>query len=142
VRFGDPECQPLLMRLDSDLLEVMQACVSGRLRDIRLKFKPEAALGVVLAADGYPGDCARGMRVAGIDEAEACPDAPGAVKVFVAGAGREDGALLARGGRVLCVTALGRDLAGARQRAYQGIERVRMDKGRYRRDIGAKGLNR
>ncbi|MDR2727306.1 MAG: phosphoribosylamine--glycine ligase, partial [Deltaproteobacteria bacterium] len=141
VRFGDPECQPLLMRLDSDLLDVMRACTGGRLHEIGLKFKPDAAIGVVLAAEGYPGVYAQGMPITGIDAAErADPDAPGAIKVFVAGAQQVGGVLVAGGGRIACVTALGRDLASARQRAYRAMELVRMDKGRYRRDIGAKGL--
>ena len=138
VRFGDPECQPLLMRLDSDLLEVMQACAEGRLHEIRLRIRPEAALGVVLVAEGYPGPYARGMEISGLDEAEKT----GPVKVFVAGAKADGGALKAGGGRVLCVTALGDTLAQARDRAYQGMRAVRMEQGRFRSDIGAKGLAR
>jgi phosphoribosylamine--glycine ligase len=146
VRFGDPECQPLLMRLDNDLLEIMQACTWGRLDAISLKIKPEAALGVVLAAEGYPGTYPKGMRITGVNEAERTdpngPDGAGAVKVFVAGAKQENGALVAGGGRILCVTALGRDLADAQRRAYKAIELIHMEKGRYRHDIGAKGLQR
>ena len=138
VRFGDPECQPLLMRLDSDLLEVMQACAEGRLHEIRLRIRPEAALGVVLVAEGYPGPYAKGMEICGLDVAEQT----GPVKVFVAGAKNEDGALRAGGGRVLCVTALGDDLAQARDRAYRAMQDVRMEQGRFRSDIGAKGLAR
>ncbi len=138
VRFGDPECQPLLMRLDNDLLDVLQACAAGRLHEIRLRIRPEAALGVVLAAEGYPGSYARGMEITGLDAAERS----GPVKVFVAGAKDEDGVLRSSGGRVLCVTALGDDLAQAQQRAYAAMRAVRMDQGRYRSDIGAKGLNR
>lgn len=138
VRFGDPECQPLLMRLESDLADLMLAGARGELASRRLVLRPEAALGVVVAADGYPGDYPRGMVIEGLDEAEAVPG----VRVFQAGTRREGRRLLASGGRVLCVTALGADLAAARDRAYQGVERVRMDKSRFRRDIGVKGLRR
>jgi len=140
VRFGDPECQPLLMRLDGDLLVIMQAAAEGRLHEASLRIRPEAALGIVLAADGYPGTYEKGMDISGLDEAEST--APGLCKVFVAGARHDGSALRASGGRVLCVTALGGDLAEARNRAYTAIQKVRMDKGRYRRDIGAKGLKR
>jgi phosphoribosylamine--glycine ligase len=137
VRFGDPECQPLLMRLENDLLAVMRACVAGRLGDVRLHIRPEAALGVVLAAAGYPGEHAGGMKISGLEAAEA--QMPG--KVFVAGARVENGDLLATGGRVLCVATLGGDLAEARQRAYKGLGLIRMDQGHYRHDIGIRGLN-
>lgn len=138
VRFGDPECQPLLMRLESDLLEVMTACARGNLEGVRLAVRPEAALGVVVAAEGYPGAYARGLPIAGLEEAESLAG----VKVFQAGTRLENGQLVSSGGRVLCVTALGADLAGARDRAYAAVERVRMPQSRHRTDIGAKGLRR
>lgn len=138
VRFGDPECQPLLMRLKSDLADLMLAGTRGELASRRLELRPEAALGVVIAADGYPGDYPEGMAIEGLDDAESVPE----VRVFQAGTRREGDRLLAAGGRVLCVTALGADLAEARDRAYQGVARVRMDTSRFRHDIGGKGLKR
>lgn len=138
VRFGDPECQPLLMRLDSRLLDVMLACARDRLDGVRLAVRPEAALGVVMAAEGYPGAYARGLPVAGLEEAERLPG----VKVFQAGTRREDGRLVSSGGRILCVTALGAGLAAARDQAYAAVSRLRIPHSRCRGDIGAKGLRR
>jgi phosphoribosylamine--glycine ligase len=142
VRFGDPECQPLLMRLDGDLLEIMLACIEGRLPEVRVKARPEAALGVVMAAEGYPRSYPKGMEITGIADAEAEPD----VKVFQAGTragtGDQEGKTLTSGGRVLCVTALGEDLAEAKKRAYEAVAKVRFDKCYFRRDIGDKGLKR
>ncbi|GFM36834.1 phosphoribosylamine--glycine ligase [Desulfovibrio psychrotolerans] len=136
VRFGDPECQPLLMRLHSDLAEVMMACVQGRLAETPLEAKPETTLGVVVAAEGYPGSYPRGMEISGFEEAETVPG----VKVFQAGTVLDNGVTRANGGRVLCVTALGATLAEAQKRAYEGVAKIRMDKAYYRRDIGFKGL--
>lgn len=138
VRFGDPECQPLLMRLDSDLVDVMLACLDRRLHEVQLKVNPASALGVVIAAAGYPAAYSRGMRIEGLPEADAVPQA----KVFQAGTRREGEATLADGGRVLCATGLGADLAAAQSTAYAAASKVRMPQSRYRRDIGAKGLKR
>ena len=138
VRFGDPECQPLLMRLESDLPALMLAGTRGGLGEMSLQLRPEAALGVVIAADGYPGEYARGMAITGISEAEA----RGGVQVFQAGTRQEGDTLLSSGGRVLCVTALGKDLADARARAYRAVDCVHMEGSRFRRDIGVKGLKR
>lgn len=138
VRFGDPECQPLLMRLDSDLAEIMLACVQGRLKKTEVRRKEETALCVVMAAKGYPGSYPKGMEITGIAEAEAIPG----VKVFQAGTKLVDGRALTSGGRVLGVTALGADLAQAQKTAYQAVKRIRFDDCYYRRDIGAKGLKR
>ena len=138
VRFGDPECQPLLMRLESDLAELMLAGARGDLASRRLDIRPEAALGVVMVAEGYPGSYAKGMSIEGLEEAESLDG----VRVFQAGTRRDGDSLLAAGGRVLCVSALGANLAQARDRAYAGVARVRMDKSRFRRDIGVKGLKR
>lgn len=140
VRFGDPECQPLLMRLQGDLMDVMQACVEGRLNCVDLEFRPEHAICVVLAARGYPGAYPKGMPISGLDAAEAV--APGLVKVFQAGTADQDGQLVSSGGRVLGVTALGRDLAEAQKRAYEAVGHIRMADSFFRRDIGAKGLSR
>lgn len=138
VRFGDPECQPLLMRMQGDLLQVMLACAQGRLHEASLSFTDETALCVVVAAKGYPGAYPKGMNIAGIDRAEAVR--PGKIKVFHAGTRRVGENVHSSGGRVLGVTALGADLADAQKAAYEALERVRMEDGHFRRDIGSKGL--
>lgn len=138
VRFGDPECQPLLMRLDGDLLEVMRACVRGELDDIGLSHKPLSALCIVVTAEGYPGAYEKGMKIEGIDEAEALY--PDTVKVFQAGTRPQGEDIFADGGRILGVTALGETLAEARTAAYEAARTIRMEKSRYRSDIGDKAL--
>ena len=138
VRFGDPECQPQLMRLESDLVELMHCCINGTLAETRLAVRPEAAVGVVIAAKGYPGEYARGMAIEGLAEADALPGC----KVFQAGTTYADGAVRANGGRILCVTALGDQLAAAKARAYEAVACVHMDKGHHRTDIADKGLKR
>ena len=138
VRFGDPECEPLLMRLESDLLEIMDACIDGRLDEVKLSIRPESALGVVIAAEGYPGSYPKGMEIKGIDAVDALPD----TKVFQAGTKREGSRTLSSGGRVLCVTALGKGLAEAQKRAYEAVAKIEMEKSQHRSDIGAKGLRR
>ena len=137
VRFGDPECQPLLMRLDSDLVDVIETCLAGELKKLRLRISAKAALGVVIVAEGYPGSYAKGMPIDGLAEAEA----QGA-KVFHAGTTLRDGKPVASGGRVLCVTALGETLATAGADAYAAVAKVRMPQSRFRKDIGQKGLRR
>jgi phosphoribosylamine--glycine ligase len=138
VRFGDPECQPLLMRLDGDLVEIMLACIEGRLPEVEVKARPEAALGVVLAAGGYPASYPKGMEISGIAEAEALSG----VKVFQAGTAVDNGGVVTSGGRVLCVTALGQGLAQAKKRAYEAVALVHFENSFHRRDIGDKGLKR
>ena len=137
-RFGDPECQPLLMRLDGDLLEVMLACAEGRLEGVNLAHKPETAICVVMAAAGYPGEYPKGMAISGLAEAEAV--APGRVKVFQAGTKDTGKETVSNGGRVLGVTALGADLAEAQEAAYAALARIHMENSHFRRDIGNKGL--
>ncbi len=138
VRFGDPECQPLLMRLETDLLEIMFACIDGTLDQIDVKSSPQTACGVVIAAEGYPTDYPKGMKITGLNDA----DAMDGVKVFQAGTKVEDSKIVTSGGRVLCVTALGDDLAAAQKKAYEAVTKVHFDKSYYRRDIADKGLNR
>ncbi len=138
VRFGDPECQPLLMRLENDLIDIMNVCIDGRLGEVKLSIRPESALGVVVAAAGYPGSYPKGMLIEGLEKADALPD----TKVFQAGTRREAGKTFSSGGRVLCVTALGPSLAEAQKHAYEAVALVRMDKSQHRTDIGAKGLRR
>ncbi len=138
VRFGDPECQPLLMRLEGDLLDVMRACARGTLDTISLSHKADTGVCVVIAAEGYPGKYETGMPIAGLDAAENV--APGKIKIFHAGTSMTDGKLTSTGGRVLGVTALGKTLRDARKLAYEAAALVRMDKSRYRKDIGNKAL--
>jgi phosphoribosylamine--glycine ligase len=139
VRFGDPECQPLLLRLEDDPLALMLACAEGRLHNIHLRFSSQSALCVVLAAAGYPGDYPMGMPITGIEDAEAL--FPAQLKVFQAGTAFAGDTLVAAGGRVLGVTALGDVLAEAQTRAYAALEKIHMDNGHFRRDIGHRGLN-
>ena len=138
VRFGDPECQPLLTRLDSDLAEIMLACVNGTLDKAEVNWKSETSICVVLAAEGYPKSYPKGMEITGLADA----DALDGVTVFQAGTKAVDGKILTSGGRVLGVTALGPDLAAAKKRAYEGVEKIHFDKCYFRRDIGDKGLKR
>ncbi|MDL2216797.1 phosphoribosylamine--glycine ligase, partial [Desulfovibrio sp. OttesenSCG-928-M14] len=138
VRFGDPECQPILMRLQDDLLEVMLACARGRLHEAHMSYTDETALCVVIASKGYPGPYKMGMNIAALDEAEAT--LPGKIKVFQAGTRSVKGCTQAVGGRVLGVTALGPDLASAQKNAYEAVDKIHMEDSFFRRDIGSKGL--
>lgn len=135
-RFGDPECQPLMMRLKSDLLEAMVAVAEHRLGEVTLEWDPRPAVCVVMASGGYPGDYKKGLPISGIEEADAMDD----VQVFHAGTAERSGKLVTAGGRVLGVTALGDDIAAARERAYAAVERIHFDGCVYRTDIGAKAL--
>ena len=119
-RFGDPECQPLMMRLKSDLVEVMVAVAEHKLSDVTLKWDPRAAVCVVMSSGGYPAGYEKGFEITGIDQAEALGD----VKVFHAGTVMVDGKLVNNGGRVLGVTALGDTVADAQKLAYQAVEKI------------------
>jgi phosphoribosylamine--glycine ligase len=132
VRFGDPEAQVLAMRLMSDLLPALIATRDGVLRQVDLRWRAEAAVCVVMAARGYPDEPQRGGEIRGLDAAAADPQ----VKIFHAGTRREKGRLVADGGRVLGVTALGPDLDEARRRAYAAVDRIDWPDGFCRRDIG------
>lgn len=136
VRFGDPECQPLLMRLENDLAEIMLACAEGRLERADFTFSDKAALGVVLAAEGYPGKYPKNLPIAGLENLG--PD----VQAFHAGTYYNEDGLHSNGGRILCVTALGEDLRRARENAYAAIEKISIPGSRFRKDIGDKGLGR
>ncbi len=138
VRFGDPECQPLLARLESDIMDVIAACNEGTLAALDLKWTSKSAVCVVMAAGGYPGDYAKGKVISGIDEAEKLPD----LTVFQAGTARVNGETVTSGGRVLGVTALGDGLAQAKARAYEGVAKIHFEDCYFRRDIGDKGLKR
>lgn len=137
-RFGDPETQPLMMRLKSDLLEVMLAVVEGRLDQVKLEWDPRPAFTVVATSKGYPGKYPKGLEITGIADADAMPD----VKVFHSGTKQEGDKILTDGGRVLSVTALGDDIASAAKRAYDAIAKVHFDGMHYRRDIGHHALRR
>ena len=139
VRFGDPECQVLCLRLMSDLLPALMASADGVLGSFDLRWQPKAALTVVMAAKGYPGDYRKGTEIRGLDAVARMED----VKVFHAGTRRaEDGRLLADGGRVLGVSALGRDVAEARERAYRAVDAIDWPDGFCRRDIGWRAVRR
>ncbi len=137
VRFGDPECQALMMRLQSDIVPALLAARDGVLNRVDLRWYEEAAICVVMAANGYPDDPQRGTEIRGLDAAGEDLD----VKIFHAGTRREGERLLADGGRVLGVTATGPDLAAARERAYRAIDRIDWPGGFCRRDIGKRGAS-
>jgi len=132
VRFGDPECQVLMMRLRSDLLPALIATRDGILKEVDLRWYDETAVCVVMAAKGYPDDPQRGSEIRGLDAAATDSE----VKIFHAGTKRDGDRLLADGGRVLGVTALGPDLAAARERAYGAVDKIQWPEGFCRRDIG------
>jgi phosphoribosylamine--glycine ligase len=138
VRFGDPETQVLMMRLMSDLLPALIAARDGQLKSFDLRWYPDAALTVVMAAKGYPGQYTRGSVIEGLDAAAQVEG----VEVFHAGTKAEGGKILANGGRVLNVTARGKLVAEAQARAYSAIERIRWPDGFCRRDIGWQAINR
>ncbi|MFL5195276.1 MAG: phosphoribosylamine--glycine ligase, partial [Microvirga sp.] len=138
VRFGDPEAQVLMPRLTSDLVPALVAACEGRLADVELRWSDDAALTVVMATKGYPGAYARGSEIRGVEAAVAMEG----VVVFQAGTKRDGARLLADGGRVLNVTATGRTVADAQARAYAAAERIEWPEGFYRRDIGARAVER
>ncbi len=129
-RFGDPETQPIMMRLRSDLAELCLAALDGRLDEAAIHWDPRPAVGVVMAAEGYPGSYRKGDAIGGLNEA-AGPDC----KVFHAGTTDRDGETVTAGGRVLCVTALGETMAAARDRAYEGVGKIRWPGVQWRGDI-------
>lgn len=135
-RFGDPETQPLMMRLRSDLLEVMLATVEGRLDQIELRWDPRPALCVVAASAGYPGKYPTNLPIRGIDQADSLPD----VKVFHAGTKLNGSQVVTSGGRVLGVTALGDTIALAQRRAYQAMEKIHFEGMHFRKDIGWRAI--
>ncbi len=138
VRFGDPECQAILPRLKSDLFTALRAARDGRLSEIKLEWHDQAALCVVMASKGYPGNYEKGSIIRGIEAAEAATGAT----VFHAGTSLAGGEITAIGGRVLGVTALGDDIAKAQAIAYQAVERIDWPGGFYRRDIGWRAVGR
>jgi phosphoribosylamine--glycine ligase len=137
-RLGDPEAQPILMRLETDLVDVATAMVEGRLAEVELAWKPGASACVVLASGGYPGSYEKGKPITGLQEA-AKEDG---VVVFHAGTSFDDGNVVTSGGRVLGVTALGSDIRAAKERAHGAIEKIGFEGMHYRRDIGDRALRR
>jgi phosphoribosylamine---glycine ligase len=135
VRFGDPECQALMMRLQSDLVPALLAARDGVLNRVDLRWYDAASICVVMAADGYPDDPQHGTEIRGLDEAAGDPD----VKIFHAGTRRDGDRILSHGGRVLGVAATGSDLAAARDRAYRAVDAIDWPGGFCRRDIGRRG---
>ncbi|MFT6772895.1 MAG: phosphoribosylamine--glycine ligase, partial [Paracoccaceae bacterium] len=136
VRFGDPECQALMMRLGSDLLPALMACATGRLDQVALQWRPEPAISVVVAARGYPGAYGKGEPIRNLSAACADPD----VEIFHAGTRLDGDEVVSNGGRVLNVTARGRTLAEARAKAYAAIEAIDWPGGFHRTDIGWRAL--
>jgi phosphoribosylamine--glycine ligase len=138
VRFGDPECQVLMLRLMSDLVTALLACSDGMLKNFDLRWYPDAALTVVMAAKGYPGNYAKGTAIEGLDAAAAVEG----VEIFHAGTKAEGGRILANGGRVLDVSALGKTVGEAQARAYAAVDRINWPEGFCRRDIGFRAVER
>lgn len=133
-RFGDPETQVLLPRLESDFLDLLEATIDGRLVSVEAKWSPQSAVCVVLASGGYPGSYEAGKTIDGLE------DAGRTTTVFHAGTRLENGRVVTAGGRVLGVTAMADDLAAARSRAYDAVAQIRFEGVQFRRDIAAKGL--
>jgi len=138
VRFGDPETQVLMARLDEDLASLLYQAASGKLPARPVKFRPEAALCVVMAAKGYPGEYKKGTEIKGVEAAQSLPD----TDVFHAGTMLSDGRLLANGGRVLGVTARGKTVAEAQRKAYEAVDAIDWPEGFCRRDIGWRAVAR
>jgi phosphoribosylamine--glycine ligase len=138
VRFGDPECQVLMPRLMSDLVPALLASRDGLLKSVDLRWYPESALTVVMAAKGYPGPYGRGSVIEGLEQAAAVPG----VEIFHAGTKQDGAHVVANGGRVLNVSALGRSVREAGARAYEAVARIRWPEGFYRHDIGWRAIER
>jgi phosphoribosylamine--glycine ligase len=131
VRFGDPECQVHMLRMMSDIVPAFLASIDGQLKNFDLRWFPDPALTVVMAAKGYPGDYKKGTRIEGLDDAGKIEG----VEIFHAGTAAKDGGIVANGGRVLNVCAMGKTVTEARERAYQAVDRIKWPDGFCRRDI-------
>jgi phosphoribosylamine--glycine ligase len=136
TRFGDPETQPILMRLESDLLEAIEASIEGRVSDGNFRWSQDASVCVVMASGGYPGTFEVGKRIDGLEEANAIEG----VKVFHAGTSKRDGICYTSGGRVLGVTARAENLKTAVDRAYEACGKISFDQAHYRKDIAHRAL--
>ncbi|MBL4747671.1 MAG: phosphoribosylamine--glycine ligase [Magnetovibrio sp.] len=136
VRFGDPECQVLMARIQSDVLEALLACAEGKLDDINIKWSTETALLVVMATNGYPGHYGKGSVIKGLDQAAAIEN----LTVFHAGTKTKANTIVANGGRVLGVTALGKTVKEAHEKAYEGVQAIDWPDGFFRSDIGWRAI--
>ncbi|MDT8869863.1 phosphoribosylamine--glycine ligase [Vibrio fluvialis] len=136
-RFGDPETQPIMMRMQSDLVELCLAAIDGKLDQVESKWDPRASIGIVLAAGGYPGDYAKGDVISGLPTTEVEGQ-----KVFHAGTTDKDGHVVTNGGRVLCATALGNTVSEAQQRAYELAKQISWNGMFHRNDIGYRAIAR
>jgi phosphoribosylamine--glycine ligase len=138
ARFGDPECQALIVRLESDLIETMMAVAERKLAGHRLRWDPRPSVCVVLAAEGYPGEISKGDEIHGLEALRQWTDGV----VFHAGTAKSDDGVATAGGRVLGVSALGDTLSHAIANAYGAVDKIRWRGMQYRRDIGARALGR
>jgi phosphoribosylamine--glycine ligase len=138
VRFGDPEAQPLVVRLRSDLVPLLEAARAGTLKEAHVEWDSDAAVCVVMASQGYPGPYQKGVPIEGLEEAQRMEN----VVVFHAGTAVQGGRIVTAGGRVLGVTAKGRGIGEAVERVYKAVGKIRWDGVHYRRDIGKKALDR
>jgi phosphoribosylamine--glycine ligase len=138
ARFGDPECQVLMLRMMSDIVPALIACADGQLKNFSLRWFDEAALTVIIATKGYPGDYAKGSVIEGLDEAAKVEG----VEIFHAGTVAKDGQILANGGRVLNICATGKSVTEAQARAYRAVDLIRWPEGFCRRDIGRRAVAR
>jgi phosphoribosylamine---glycine ligase len=132
ARFGDPETQPLLVRMKSDIIPLFEACIDGNLDQFDLQWKPESSVCVVMAATGYPGSYEKGKEISGLDKVATLPD----IVVFHAGTKAEAGKIFSSGGRVLGITATGSDIPSAIKKAYEAVAKIQWDGIHYRKDIG------
>jgi phosphoribosylamine--glycine ligase len=137
-RFGDPETQPILMRLESDLVDALEASIQGRVSEGDFKWSPNASVCVVMASGGYPGTFEAGKKISGLEDAATVEG----VKIFHAGTSQRDGGYYTSGGRVLGVTARARDLRTAVERVYQACEKITFDGAHFRKDIAARALKK
>ena len=138
ARFGDPECQVLMLRMMSDIVPALIASADGQLKNFSLRWYDDAAITVIMATKGYPGDYGRGSVIEGLDEAAKVAG----VEIFHAGTARKDGRLVANGGRVLNICALGKTVSEAQRRAYEAVDRINWPEGFCRRDIGWQAIKR
>ncbi|WP_457623961.1 phosphoribosylamine--glycine ligase [Persephonella sp.] len=138
VRMGDPETQPIMRRLESDLVQHILDIIDGKIKDVQPVWSNKYSIGVVMASKGYPGKYEKGFEITGIEEAEKDPD----IVVFHAGTDIRDGKLVTAGGRVLTVTATGDTLKEAKEKVYRAVEKIHFEGAHYRRDIGDKGIKR
>jgi len=136
ARFGDPETQPIMARLDTDLIEIIEAILAGNLAKVNMKWKPDSAVCVVMASGGYPGSYDKGRVISGLEKAAGHQG----VMVFHSGTAPRDNQVTTDGGRVLGVTGLGPSVAAAIDNAYAGVREISFEGAHYRKDIGARAL--